>query len=145
MCANGAPKVRIQGSGLDASLVTKPIRIVLKWQAIATVMVAVVAAIWVTVASDTGTALAAAWSAVLGGCINLAAVTVYGLVLALSRPATPAATVVALFRAEAGKILVIVVALWLVLTTYSDIVPAAFFGAFVVTVLMFRMAFLDRN
>jgi len=135
---------------LDASLVTRPIRNVLRWQAIATVVVAIVAAVWAAVVAEPDTALgspslAAAWSAALGGFVNMTAVAVYGVVLGVSRPATPAATVVALFRAEAGKILVIVLALWLVLTAYKDIVPAAFFGAFVVTVLMFRMAFLDRD
>ena len=51
------------------------------------------------------------------------------------RPAAGGTVARAMFRAEAAKILVIVGQLWLVLTTYKDIVPAAFFAAFVVTVL----------
>ena len=51
----------------------------------------------------------------------------------------------ALFRAEASKILVIVGQLWLVLATYKEVVPVAFFATFVITVLLFRMALLDRN
>jgi hypothetical protein len=39
--------------------------------------------------------------------------------------------------------MVIVLAFWLVLTLFKQIVPAAFFGAFVVTALMFRMALLS--
>ena len=35
--------------------------------------------------------------------------------------------------------------LWLVLTTYKDVVPVAFFATFVITVLLFRLALLDRN
>ena len=35
--------------------------------------------------------------------------------------------------------------LWLVLTNYKDVVPVAFFATFVITVLLFRMALLDRN
>jgi len=52
---------------------------------------------------------------------------------------------VAVFRAEAAKILVIVLQLWLVLAMYKDIVLAAFFAAFVVTVLLFRMALIARD
>ena len=46
---------------------------------------------------------------------------------------------------RSGKILVIVVQLWLVLTMYRDIVLAAFFAAFVVTVLVFSMALFVRD
>ena len=106
-------------------------------------VVATVAAIWAASLADASYALTAAWSAVLGGTINLVAVVVSGLVLIVSKPATAGATVAALFRAEAGKILVIVLAFWLVLTLFKQIVSAAFFGAFVVTALMFRMALLS--
>ena len=51
----------------------------------------------------------------------------------------------ALFRAEASKILVIIGQLWLVLTTYKDVVHVAFFATFVITVLLFSVALLDRN
>jgi len=50
-----------------------------------------------------------------------------------------------MFRAEASKILVILGEFWLVLATYKEVVLAAFFLAFVVTVLLNRMALLDRN
>ena len=101
------------------------------------------AAVWAAALADASYVFAAVWSALLGGTINLVAVVVSGAVLVLSNPATPGATVAALFRAEAFKILVIVLAFWLVLTMFKEIVPAAFFGAFVVTALMFRMALLS--
>jgi hypothetical protein len=50
-----------------------------------------------------------------------------------------------MFRAEAGKILVIVGGLWLSLSTYRDMVPVAFFTAFVITVIVFSMAFFVRD
>ncbi len=87
----------------------------------------------------------AALSAVLGGIVNITAVVVYAVVLAVSNPSSAGGTVAAVFRAEAGKILVIIAQLWLVLTTYKDVVPSAFFAAFVITVLLFRMALLDRD
>ena len=115
----------------------QPYRLVLQWQAIATFALAAVAGL-----------LAgghAALSALLGGVVSLSASAVYAFVLALSRPTTAGGTLVTMFRAEASKILVILGEFWLVLATYKDVVLAAFFLAFVVTVLLNRMALLDRN
>lgn len=87
----------------------------------------------------------AALSAVLGGVVNMTAVVVFAVVYTLSRPKSAGGTVAALFRAEASKILVIIGELWLVLTAYKDVVPIAFLATFVITVLLFRVALLDRN
>ena len=81
----------------------------------------------------------------LGGVVSLTASAVYAFVVALSRPTTAAGSLAAMFRAEASKIVVILGEFWLVLATYKEIVLAAFFLAFVVTVLLNRMALLDRN
>ena len=122
-------------------LQTKPIRTVLKWQLIATATVAAIAGFW---AGGHG-----AVSAMLGGAINLAAGFVYAWLLGfrLGATAVPDAgsSLVAMFRAEAGKVLVIVSGLWLALSTYADVVPAAFFTAFVITVIVFSMAFFVRE
>ena len=118
-------------------LSTKPIRNVLKWQALATIAIAAI-----------GGALAGvhgALSAVLGGIVNLSACVVYAVVIGWSRPATPGGTIVAMFRAEAIKIVVIVLQLWLVLAHYKDVVLPAFFAAFVITVLLFGAALLVRD
>lgn len=121
----------------QAPLSTPAIRRVLKWQAIVTVAGAVVAYGW-----GGGHA---ALSAALGGIVNIAAVVVFAVVYTLSRPTTRGVTVAALIRAEALKILVIVGQLWFVLTFYKAIVPVVFFATFVVTVLLFRLALLDRT
>jgi ATP synthase protein I len=86
-----------------------------------------------------------ALSAVLGGVINLSAGVVYAFVLAIAPGKTAGATMVAMFRAEAAKILVIVGQLWLVLATYKDAVLPALLAAFVVTVLLFRVALFVRD
>lgn len=122
---------------MKSPLTTKPIRNVLKWQAIATLAIAVIGGMWAGVHG--------ALSAVLGGVVNMSACVVFAVVVAISRPVSAGGTVATLFRAEAGKILVIVLQLWLVLTGYKDIVLAAFFAAFVVTVLLFRMALFVRD
>jgi len=86
---------------------------------------------------------------VLGGMVNVVAGLVYGglLGLGLGAKAIPdaGATLGAMFRAEAGKIVVIVGGLWLALSTYRDLVPAAFFTAFFTTVVVFSMAFFVRD
>jgi ATP synthase protein I len=122
-------------------LKTKPIRTVLKWQLVATGAIAVMAGIW---AGEQGMI-----SAVLGGLVNVAAGVVYAFLLGLGQQARAVpdvgSTLVAMLRAEAAKILVIVGGLWLVLSAYKDVVPAAFFTAFAITVIVFSMAFFVRD
>jgi ATP synthase protein I len=110
---------------------------VLIWQAAATLVIAAIAGLWVGAQG--------ALSAVLGGVINLSAGVVYAFVLALAPGKTAGATVVAMFRAEAAKILVIIGQLWLVLATYKEVVLPALLAAFVVTVLLFRVALIVRD
>jgi ATP synthase protein I len=114
-----------------------PIRRVAVWQAMATLALAAIAGIW------------AGWhgalSAVLGGVVNIAAGAVFAFLIALNPSTTATGTVRAMLRAEAGKITVIVLQLWLVLTTYHDVVHAAFFSAFVVTVLVSQAAILVQD
>ncbi len=129
--------MRLLNERAQAPLSTPAIRRVLLWQAVVTVAGAAAAYAW-----GGGHA---ALSAALGGIVNIAAVVVFAVVYTLSRPVTAGGTVAALFRAEALKILVIVGQLWLVLANYKEVVPVAFFATFVVTVLMFRIALLDRK
>ena len=120
--------------------ISKPIRTVLKWQLVATAVVAVIGAL---LAGKHG-----ALSAMLGGAVNVTAGIVYALLLAVGTGGPPRGAHVALlamFRAEAGKVLAIIAQLWLVLSMYRDVVPAAFFGAFVITVIVFSMAFFVRE
>jgi len=122
-------------------LKTKPIRTVLRWQLIATAAVAAVAGVWV--------GWQGALSAALGGLVNVSAGIAYALLLGLglrvTRGPDVGTSLVAMFRAEAGKLLLIVAQLWLVLSIYKELVPAAFFSAFVITVVIFSMAFFVRD
>ncbi|MFO1282918.1 MAG: hypothetical protein U1F51_10695 [Burkholderiales bacterium] len=118
-------------------LKSKPIRTVLVWQALATVAIAAVAGVWA--------GFDAALSAALGGTVTLTSTVVYAFVLGIGQTATAGASVVTMLRAEGAKVLVIILQLWLVLATYRDVVAAALFTAFVVTVLLFRTAFLARE
>jgi len=84
-------------------------------------------------------------SALLGGVVNISAGVVFTVLTALDRSVSAMATVGTMLRAEAAKIAVIVLQLWLILTTYRDVVHVAFFSAFVVTVLVSQAAILVRD
>jgi ATP synthase protein I len=117
--------------------ISRPFRTVFRWQSIATVAVAAAAGV---LAGWHG-----AWSALLGGGVSLAAGAVFALVLGLSlgdgRPAGPGRPLLAMLRAEAGKVIAIVAGLWLVLANYANVVHVAFFAAFAIAVVVFGMAF----
>jgi ATP synthase protein I len=114
-----------------------PLRRVAGWQLIATGIIAA--------AGSLGWGWHGAISGLLGGITNLAAGAAYAVVVGLANPASAAGTLLTAFRAEAIKILLIVVQLWLVLTMYADVVHAVFFAAFVVTVLVTQAAILIRD
>jgi ATP synthase protein I len=117
--------------------IPRPIRTVLKWQLIATAGLTLAAAIlW-----ETNGAISAA----LGGAVNIVAGGVYGWRAAQGEARTAGEALRTIFRAEAMKVLLILVGLWLVLSTYKGIVHAAFFASFVVTVAVFAAAIAVRE
>ncbi len=110
----------------------RPIRIVLAWQVLVTAVLTLMAGLlW---GKD------GALSAALGGVVNLVAGWAYGWRIAQGDARTAGDALVTMFRAWGIKILLIVVQLWLVLKLYQDLVPTAFFLAFVVTVGVFTAA-----
>jgi ATP synthase protein I len=114
-----------------------PVGRVAAWQLLATVAIVAIAGWWA--------GLHGALSALLGGLVNITAGVVYAVVVGLSRAPTAGDTVRTMIRAEAAKITLIVLQLWLVLTTYRDVVAAALIAAFVVTVLVSTAAIVMRD
>ena len=115
----------------------RPIRIVQRWQVIATAALTLVALLlW----GPDG-----ALSAALGGAVNLTAGWVYGWRVSQGEARTAGEALRTMMRAEGMKVVLIVVQLWLVLALYRDIVHAAFFAAFVVTVGIFAAAIAVRD
>ena len=110
---------------------------VASWQALASALVAAFGGWW------------AGWNGVvsglLGGVVNISAGVVFAILVGVRRPTTAAMTLSTIIRAEAAKITVIVLQLWLVLGNYREIVPAAFFSAFVATVLVSQLAIVIRD
>jgi F0F1-type ATP synthase assembly protein I len=84
-------------------------------------------------------------SAALGGLVNIAAGWVYGWRVSQGEAKTAGEALGTMFRAEGFKILVIFIGLWLVLQNYRDIVHAAFFATFVITIGVFAAAIAIRD
>ena len=115
----------------------RPIRIVLRWQVIATVALTLVAGLlW---GRD------GALSAVLGGAVNIVAGGVYGWRVSRREARTAGEALATMFRAEGIKVLLIIAGLLLVLTQYRDVVHEAFFATFVITVGVFAAAIAVRD
>jgi ATP synthase protein I len=86
-----------------------------------------------------------AFSALLGGFISWAAGLVFALLVSGRKVRNAGETLRILLRAEASKIMLMIFLLWLVLTAYREVVPFAFFAAFVVSVLVSQAALLVRE
>ena len=115
----------------------RPIRTVLRWQLIVTVVLSLLALVlW---------GAHGAVSAALGGLVNLVAGAVYGWRVSQSEARTAGEALRTMMKAEGMKILLILAGLWAVLTAYKEIVHAAFFVAFVITVGIFAAAIAVRD
>jgi ATP synthase protein I len=116
---------------------SKPMRAVLAWQVVATSVIAL------------GAGVLAGWhgaiSAILGGGINQIADLAYALLVSGEGIRTAGNTLRTLFRAEGVRILLIVLLLGGVLTSYPDVVHPALFLSFVVSVMVFRAAILVKE
>jgi ATP synthase protein I len=116
---------------------SRPIRTVLRWQLMATAALALIAGV---LAGGHG-----ALSAALGGTVSILAGLASAVVASLGRAKSAEGALFAVLRAEAVKIGLIVILLWLVLATYRDVAVPVFLGSFAVTVVIFAMAFFVRE
>lgn len=115
----------------------RPIRIVLMWQVAATVLMALVAGLVADMAS--------ALSAAAGGGVSIFAGLASALVASLSSAQSAGGVLAGALRAEAVKLGLALLLLWLVLANYEQAVVAVLLGAFVATMLIFSMAFFVRE
>jgi len=120
----------------------KPLRVVIGWQVVTTVLLAVLG---VRLAGLHG-----AVSALLGGGVAIAGGTVFALLARPSQSPSPGAGTAwdglsRILMAEGAKVLVIVILLGLVLAAYKEVVVLGFIGSFIVAVIVFSMAIFLRN
>jgi ATP synthase protein I len=116
---------------------SQAIRTVLRWQLIAT---AALAALSGLVAGRHGVA-----SAALGGLVSFVAGLGFAAVASVSRKDSAGLAMLAALRAEAVKIILIVVLLWVVLVIYKNVEIVAFIGTFIATTIVFSLALFVRD
>jgi len=116
---------------------SKPIRTVLQWQFAATAAISLAAAL---LAGRHGAASAAA-----GGAVSIIAGLAAAFVASRSNAKSAGRVLVGALRAEAIKIGLAALLLWLVLANYEEAVVGAFIGAFAVTMVIFSMAVFVRE
>lgn len=115
----------------------RSLRIAIRWELFLTMAMTAIAG-WVS-------GMHGALSAAMGGLVSIAASLGFLFVASLHREASPGGALMVAFRAEAAKVLLIVLLLWLVLATYKDVVVVWFIGAFAIAVLTFAMAAFVRE
>jgi len=115
----------------------KPVLTVLKWQVAVTAGATLMAAV---IAGEHGAASAAA-----GGAVSILAGVASALVAALGKGKSAGGVLVGALRAEAVKIGLALLLLWLVLSNYPQAVIGVLLATFVVTMLIFSMAFFVRD
>ena len=79
-------------------------------------------------------------SAALGGLISIIAGLVFMLLTARSKVRSAGEVLLVALKAEAAKLFLAILLLWLVLTVYQAVVIVGLVGSFVVSILIFSMA-----
>lgn len=116
---------------------SKPIRTVIRWQLAATIAFAIAAGLLGGVHG--------AISAGAGGMVSLVSCAVSAWLALAGKGKSAGGVVLGALRAEAVKLGLAVLLLWLVLANYGDAVVPVFLGSFVLTMLIFSMAFFVRE
>jgi ATP synthase protein I len=116
---------------------SKPVLTVLRWQVAATAALSLVAAL---AAGTHGAASAAA-----GGAVSVVAGLASAWLASRASTSSPGRALAGALRAEAVKLALALFLVWIVLANYPQAVVAAFLGTFVVTMLIFAMAFFVRD
>ncbi|MDR4651477.1 MAG: ATP synthase subunit I [Nitrosomonas sp.] len=113
-------------------ITVKPLQTVLRWQLLATVIIAT------GLAACCGSGVAV--SALLGGMVSVLSSAVFAVIVSRHQGYTAGGTIRTALRAEAVKITLIVLLLWMVFKVYEDVHAFAFIGVFILTVIMHSMA-----
>ena len=116
---------------------SKPIRAVVRWQVAATAAM--------TLAAAVAAGEHAAASAAAGGLVSMIAGLAAAFVASRSSAKSAGGVLAGALRAEAVKVGLALLMLWFVLANYDEAVVAVFIGSFVVTIVIFSMAFFVRE
>jgi len=84
-------------------------------------------------------------SAALGGSIGIIAGLAFAVLAARGKSKSAGEALYTALRAEAVKLVLMILLLWFALATYRDVVAIGLIGTFIATVLIFTMAILVRE
>ncbi|MCB1984309.1 MAG: ATP synthase subunit I [Burkholderiales bacterium] len=116
-----------------ASWITiKPLLIVLRWQLVVTIAVAVALAPLMDMQS--------AISAFLGGMVSVISSAAFAIIVSRHKGYTAGGTIRTALRAEAVKIFLTIILLWTVFKLYDNVNAFAFIGTFILTVITHSLA-----
>jgi ATP synthase protein I len=117
----------------------RPVRTVLRWQGLLTAAALALAAYFAGIHGVV--------SAGLGGVISMASGLLFAAIANVREGRTADDVLLTAFKAEAAKIVFIVLALWLVMAAYRNLVAVIFIGTFIATILVSSAAFFvsDRR
>jgi F0F1-type ATP synthase assembly protein I len=118
---------------LQSAWANRPVRAVLRWQAMLTGIAAALGAYFA--------GLHGVISAMAGGAISIVAAVLFASIASVRRGISADDVLITAFKAEGAKLVFIVIALWLVMATYKNVVHVFLIGTFIVTVLVSSMAF----
>ncbi|MCH9639690.1 MAG: ATP synthase subunit I [Betaproteobacteria bacterium] len=110
----------------------RPLRIILHWQLVVTIVIAIAVGLLFDLQS--------AISAFLGGSVSFVSSAAFALIVSRHKGYSASGTIRTALRAEAVKIILIIMMLWLVFRFYEEVNAFAFIGTFVITVIVHSMA-----
>jgi ATP synthase protein I len=116
---------------------SKPIRTVIAWQAAATLAMTLAGAAFIGIHG--------AVSAAAGGLVSIIAGLAAAWIAARGSGNSAGGILAGALRAEAVKVGLVVLLLWLVLANYAEAMVVIVIGSFVVTMLIYSMAFFVRE
>ena len=117
---------------MSSWITVKPLQIVLRWQLISTVLITLL----LTIIFDLESGL----SALLGGMVSIISSAAFAVIVSRHQGYTAGGTIRTALRAEAVKIVLTIMLLWLVFKLYENVNALAFIGSFIMTVIMHSMA-----
>ena len=112
----------------------KPLKVVICTQLIITVAIAIVIGFWL--------GMHGVMSVIFGGMVSFVSSMAFAIIISRHKGYSASDTVRTALRAEAVKIIIIIILLWAVLKNYENINVYAFIGVFIVTILAHSVALL---
>lgn len=111
---------------------SRPLIVILLWQIVFSIVAAIVCGLL--------SGINGAFSGFLGALVSVVAGGVYAILISRHSGYSAGDVLRTALRAEAVKIFLVVMLLWVVFTVYKDLKPAMFIGSFIAAVMISSMA-----